>query len=164
MSECSATTEAEWEAWHNLNAMNRYLVRSLENRLQSDADLSAPEFEVLSALLESRQNRLRNGDLADLLGWEKSRLSHQVKRMALRGLVERSECGTDLRGTWIKVTDAGREALHTAMPERIAVMREVLFDVLTPEELEALSSASKKVLGAATDSVCTAIRAQAATN
>lgn len=162
MSECTDTTDAEWAAWHNADAMHRYLSRSLEVRLQSDAALSAPEFDVLGVLLEAVDQRLRSGDLASLLGWEKSRLSHLVKRMGMRGLVERSECGTDLRGTWIGITDAGREAVRTAMPERVAVMREILFDVLNPDELAALRTLSEKVLAAAPQSACGALQESSA--
>ena len=158
MTKYSAATDAEWAAWHDLNAMHRYLARTLEGRLQNDANLSASEFEVLSVLLEAPDHRLRNGDLAALLGWEKSRLSHQAKRMAARGLIDRTECGSDLRGTWIEITDLGSDAVCKAMPERIAVMREILFDVLSENELSAVRAASAKVLEAATGPECTALR------
>lgn len=157
MSECTDQLDANWASWRSLTAMHRLLVRSVEDRLQTDAKISGPDFEVLSMLLESRDHRLRNGDLATLLNWEKSRLSHQVKRMVARGLVQRIECSVDLRGTWISITDEGRHAVRIAMPERLAIMREVFFDVLSAEELELLRSTSQKVLDAIDVQACDAL-------
>ena len=42
-------------------------------------------------------------ELARALGWEKSRLSHQLTRMQQRGLVERSNCSEDRRGAFVVV-------------------------------------------------------------
>ena len=43
------------------------------------------------------------------LEWEKSRLSHQLQRMEVRGLVTREDCAEDNRGSVIRVTNAGRK-------------------------------------------------------
>lgn len=150
--------EAEWAVWRSIDAMHRMLVRSVESRLQSDANISGPEFEVLISLLEAREGSLRNGDLAVVLDWERSRVSHQVSRMIARGLVTRRVCATDLRGTWVTITEEGTAAVRAAMPERLAVMRELLFDNLSPSELEVLRTASEKVLSATQPSVCAQLR------
>jgi len=63
-----------------------------------DAGISQADFIVLGRLSEAPDRRLRTGELAELLAWEKSRVSHQLKRMVQRGLVTREECGDDARG------------------------------------------------------------------
>ena len=50
---------------------------------------------------------MRLFQLGRALGWEKSRISHQVTPMVERGLVEKSKCGSDRRGAFVAVTDAG---------------------------------------------------------
>ncbi len=154
MSEVSEVTREEWEVWRSFYVMRRQLDRALENQLQDDAGISSADYEILLALFESPQKRLRSRDLAELIGWEKSRISHQVSRMQARGLVDRQECEDDLRGTWVGITAEGRRATLGAMRKHTTAIRSLFFDVLTPSELAALSSASEKVLGAIAPPIC----------
>jgi len=154
MSEVSAVSPAEWRVWRKFHAMRRQLDRTLEQQLQQDAGISAPDYEILLALFESPQRRLRSRDLAELIGWEKSRISHQVTRMEARGLVERSECEDDLRGTWVGITADGRRAAPGAMREHASTIRSIFFDALSAEELAVLDSASDKVLTAIDPAYC----------
>lgn len=148
MSEVSEVSEKEWAVWREFYAMRRQLDRALEDQLQQDAGISAPDYEILLALFGSPHRRLRSRDLAERIGWEKSRISHQVTRMETRGLVERTECEDDLRGTWIGLTTAGRRAVLGAMREHTTRIRDLFFDVLTQEELLVLGNASERVLKA----------------
>lgn len=157
MSEVSEVTDEEWRVWRSFYAMRRQLDRALENQLQADAGISGPDYEILLALFESPQKRLRSRDLAELIGWEKSRISHQVSRMEARGLVDRQECEDDLRGTWVGITADGRRATLGAMREHTTAIRSLFFDVLSEAELASLSSASRKVLDAIDPPVCEAI-------
>ncbi len=148
MSEVSEVSEQEWAVWRKFYAMRRQLDRALEDQLQRDAGISAPDYEILLALFESPDRRLRSRDLAERIAWEKSRISHQVTRMESRGLVERTECEDDLRGTWIGLTTDGRRAVLGAMREHTAAIRRLFFDVLTDDELDGLGGASDRVLQA----------------
>jgi DNA-binding MarR family transcriptional regulator len=154
MAQTPEINERDWAAWRSLDAMHRQLGHALEGLLQNDAGLSGADFQVLSTLCEADNTMLRSGDLAELIGWEKSRLSHQVSRMQARGLVERRECESDLRGTWIAITDAGHELARAAMPERIAAMRAMFFDVLSEEEKDAVTTIGRKVLDAIDPPAC----------
>ncbi|MBB5633023.1 DNA-binding MarR family transcriptional regulator [Cryobacterium mesophilum] len=154
MSEVSEVSEAEWAVWRTFYAMRRQLDRALEDQLQRDAGISGPDYEILLSLFESPQRRMRSRDLSARIGWEKSRISHQVTRMENRGLVERSECEDDLRGTWIGLTTEGRRAVLGAMREHTTAIRNLFFDVLTPDELASLRAVSDRVLGAINPPLC----------
>ena len=124
----------------------RHLVAELDRRLQADAGISHPEYTVLLSLNEAPERRLRTGELAELLAWEKSRVSHQVARMESRGLVERTPCETDGRGTWIVLTAEGRRLLLRAMRDHAAAIRELFVDVLTDDEKASMRAASIRML------------------
>jgi len=148
VTEPAAISAAEWDAWRAFYAMRRRLDRTLERQLQRDGDISAPDYEVLLAVFTAPDRRIRTRELTRELDWETSRVSHQVTRMEKRGLVERTECDTDGRGSWIGVTPAGSRAVLGAMREHAASIRRYFFDVLSPEELATLASASSRVLDA----------------
>lgn len=154
MSAVSEISDAEWEVWRTFYAMRRQLDRALEKQLQQDAGISGPDYEVLLALFEAKDKRLRARDLGEILGWEKSRISHQVSRMSSRGLVARTECDEDLRGTWISLSIDGRRAILGAMRQHVATIRELFFDVLSDDEKAGLLNASVKVLDAINPEAC----------
>jgi DNA-binding MarR family transcriptional regulator len=138
--------EAEWAVWRGFVAMRRSLDRALEQRLQHDAGLSAADFEVLVSLDRAEGHQLRAGALAESLNWEKSRISHQVSRMAARGLVERAECPTDARGTWVVLGAAGAEALAAATCGYVDVLRETFLAPLTEADKHVLRAVADRVL------------------
>ncbi|MHA6667370.1 MarR family winged helix-turn-helix transcriptional regulator [Homoserinimonas sp. A447] len=154
MSAVSEVTAEEWQVWRTFYTMRRQLDRALENQLQADAGISGPDYEILLAIFTSPQNQLRSRDLAEVIGWEKSRISHQVTRMESRGLLERRECEDDLRGTWIGITPDGRRAALGAMRNHNETIRSLFFDVLGPDELAVLARASEKVLKAIDPPIC----------
>jgi DNA-binding MarR family transcriptional regulator len=148
MSEVPTLTTEEWELWRAFHAMRRQLDLALERELQQDAQISGPDYEILITLFESPEKQLRARELTARLGWEKSRLSHQVTRMVARELVERSECDTDARGTWIGLTTKGRLATLGAVRAHAQTIRRLFFDVLTESELDVLGTVSGRVLEA----------------
>jgi len=148
MTEVSSISEEEWDVWRSFYAMRRQLDHALERQLQADGDISRPEFEILLAIFESESKQLRARDLVTAVGWEKSRISHQVTRMERRGLVERRECDSDARGRWVGLTHDGRRAVLGSMRDHAATIRRYFFDVLSPDELRAIGTASKSVLDA----------------
>jgi DNA-binding MarR family transcriptional regulator len=85
-------------------------------------------------------------DLARLLLWERSRLSHHVTRMERRGLVERVECPEDARGAFVAVTAAGRSAIGHAAPGHVRAVRRLVFDGLSSAEVDGLGSIVDKLL------------------
>ncbi|MGW4928153.1 MarR family winged helix-turn-helix transcriptional regulator [Agromyces sp. NPDC004153] len=146
MSVVSEIDEADWALWRGFLTMHRDLMRELDGRLQRDAGISQADYSVLLTLFDAPDRRLRPGALGEALGWEKSRLSHQLTRMAARGLVERAECTTDGRGSWVVLTRDGRRTLLHALRDHASSIRSLFLDALGPDEKRAMARASERVL------------------
>lgn len=117
----------------------------VNRELQVDAGLSHQDFHILNALADSPGQRLRLSDLAVRIGWERSRVSHQVLRMEGRGLLDRLPSATDARATDAALTAAGRAALRRALPGHLALVRTMFFDGLDPQLLEPLRRALEQI-------------------
>src|SRR3712207_1706688 len=133
-----------WRAWV---ALDTQLPAALHRQLQGDSGLSLQDFEVLVRLTEAADSRARVTDLANAAGWERSRLSHHIKRMEGRGLVQRQECCDDGRGAFVVLTPAGRDAIERAAPGHARTVRQLVFASLTEEELQAVTAFAERVLG-----------------
>lgn len=100
MTEQVRWLDAEEAAlWRTFLALERSLHLEIQRDLKTTSGLTEPEFEVLVHLSEA-DGPLRMTALADALMWERSRVSHQVTRMAARGLVRRTSCPEDGRGAF----------------------------------------------------------------
>jgi DNA-binding MarR family transcriptional regulator len=139
----TADEEHLWRGWLKLNGE---LASTLQRELQQDVGLSMPDFEVLVHLTDNPDGRVRVTELAGLLQWERSRVSHHIKRMEHRGLVERMECSMDGRGAFVAITPQGRAAIEEAAPGHVMAVRRLMFDVLSEEEKAALAAVIEKLL------------------
>ena len=136
----------EERAWRSLQFMQMRLEGELARQLAADSGLSYPDYVVLVALTDRPDGRMRLFELADVLGWEKSRLSHHVGRMTNRGLVKKEKCGADRRGAYVVVTARGRREITAAAPGHVDAVRRLFLDRLTPAQLDAIRDAAETVL------------------
>lgn len=146
MEDVRWLSEGEERAWRALQFMQMRLEGELARQLASDSGLSYPDYVVLVALTDQPDGRMRIFELAGVLGWEQSRLSHHVARMAGRGLVKKEKCDADRRGAFVVVTKRGRKELETAAPGHVAAVRRLFVDQLTPKQLAAIGDAAEAVL------------------
>jgi len=137
-------SDEQQRIWRNYLALTGGLHAAMHRQLQQDCELSLSDYDVLVAL--SERGPLRINDLGELIGWEQSRVSHQLRRMRGRGLVEREGDDADRRVATITITDAGTAALEAAAPGHVELVRSVLFDGLTAAQQRAFGSAIETVL------------------
>ena len=150
-SQRRKTAQDRWLSASELRAFRAFmsvqmrLNYEMNRQLQSDTDLSLADYHVLNALTDAPGGRMQVSDLAALIGWERSRASHQLRRLCERGLAERIPSDDDGRATDATLTKAGREAIRVAAPGHVALVRRMFFDPLPDELLPPLTAALEHI-------------------
>jgi DNA-binding MarR family transcriptional regulator len=137
-------TKRELKAWQPFVQLLEVLRSRIERQLQADSGLSVADYAVLSSLTEAPGGRLRAYELSHELGWDKSRLHHQLTRMANRGLIQREAFGS--RGVIAAVTTDGWRTIEKAAPAHAQQVRRLFVDRLTPAKLDELGDISRTLL------------------
>ena len=135
----------EARAWRAYIDAHHHLEVHLTRRLQ-ESDLSGADYEVLAMLTATGAERMPSQTLCETLGWEKSRLSHQVRRMQKDGLVSREPNPDDARSTLVCLMPAGRAAIEKAAPGHVDDVRRNFIELMTPDELDLLADLSERIL------------------
>lgn len=138
--------DEQQHAWRSWVKLNRDLPAALARSMHAHSSLSMADFEVLVNLTDVPDGRLRISELAESMNWERSRVSHQLRRMEGRGLVDRAGCPDDGRGSFVGITAAGRAAIEQAAPEHVEEVRRLVVDVLSDEEFLELGRIADKIL------------------
>jgi DNA-binding MarR family transcriptional regulator len=146
------TAEAPWltaeeqATWRAFNTVSRLIEGALDRQLNRDSGMSHAHYAALVVLSEAEDGTARMGDLADLLHYSPSRMSHTVRRMERDGWVERRPCPTDGRGQEAVLTEMGRAVLERAAPGHVKEVRRLLIDRLSAGERAALRTISQTLL------------------
>ena len=126
-----------------MDALRREVGRDLWN----DAQLSDAEFTVLAHLHSNDEEGVRPAQCARAIGWDSSRLAHQLRRLEKRGLVEtRPAGGEDGRATLSRLTPEGRTLYRRAIGPHLDSARRWFADGLTGEELDGLEKSLDSLL------------------
>ncbi len=144
-------TDTEMHAWRSYIVATLMLRHRLHRELADAHDVSLADYEVLVCLSSGPHNRMRMTELASMLGSTKSRLSHQVGRLEVLGIVRRGKDPEDKRGVVAELTDEGMAVLERAAPTHVQGVREHLIDLLTTEEQIAMGQAFSRVLNHLTE-------------
>lgn len=131
-------TATEMAAWLRLVAIVELLPGALDTQLRRDAELSHYEYFALAMLSEAPDRTMRMSDLARVTNATPARLSHVVRRLEGRHLVERRACPGDGRATNARLTEAGWDLLVAAAPDHVESVRAQVFDALSAEQVDQL--------------------------
>jgi DNA-binding MarR family transcriptional regulator len=146
MSDPRWLDEEEARAWRGYRRMRALLDLQVTRDLARDSGLSDADYDVLSNLSETEERRLRLSDLAALMLWSSSRLSHHVTRMEKRGLIAREDDPSDGRGAVVALTEEGWEQIRRAAPLHLESVRRHFVDLLSHRQIKALGDVAEVVV------------------
>jgi DNA-binding MarR family transcriptional regulator len=139
VTEPSWLSQTEMAAWMTFLNTGVLLNRRIDHQLKEDSGLSHVQYAVLARLVEQPSGEIRMSQLAGTLNTSKSGLTYQVGQLEKAGLVQRKPDPDDVRGVIAVITEEGRKRQAQAAPGHVAVVRQHLIDVLTPEQLAVLT-------------------------
>ena len=87
-------------------------------------------------------------ELSESVLLSQSGVSRLVDRMEGAGLVERTSCDTDGRGTFAQLTADGRDVLRKAAPTHLRGIDQHFLSQLGPKEIAVLRKALQRVIAA----------------
>jgi DNA-binding MarR family transcriptional regulator len=139
-------TAPELDSWLSVVRLLTWLPWSIDQQLRRDSNLGMVEYQVLAMLSESPERTMRMSSLAEVTNASLSRLSHLVKRLEGRGLVRREPDPDDGRFTNAILTDSGFRTLAAAAPGHLALVRSLVIDVLSPEQLRRMGQSADRIM------------------
>lgn len=134
----SGTDSAHEAAFRAIRSAYLLISERFEKELAEAGQSDLAFYGVLRALADADEPT-RPKDLLCKVNVTKSGLSRLVDRIEKAGLVERTYCPSDRRGTFLVITDQGREALAGMEPIREKVFRENFTDLVSDEDAETLA-------------------------
>lgn len=125
------------KAWRSFHHIRTRLLGHLVRRLYKHSGLTEAEYIILLVLYESKE-AVRAKKLSQILGWEMSRLSHQISRMESAGLIHKEACETDTRRFKLSLAKNGKEKISKALPLQELEVKHCFGDILTESQLNSL--------------------------
>jgi DNA-binding MarR family transcriptional regulator len=125
-SNGATVISAHAEAWDSLNRTHAAVSLRLQEALAQGDHPPLPWFEMLAAIADAPEQRMRMGELAEALVMTRGGLTKLVDRLVKAGLLERTYCESDRRVSYATLLPAGAELLAEMRPV-IAAELEIAF-------------------------------------
>ena len=133
------------KAWRAFHKIDTSLLPHLGRQITNHSGISGAEYVVLVALSELPAPSVNLNRLATGLGWEISRMSHQVSRMEDAGLVKKTKNLEDSRCFDVSITVKGRKIAEVAIPLQSREINHCFSEVLTQTQMKSLIEISEAI-------------------
>ena len=137
--------ELDSKAWRAFHKIGTSLLPHLGRQVSNHSGISGAEYVVLVALSELPVPAVNLHRLATGLGWEISRMSHQVSRMDEAGLVKKTKNLEDSRCFDVSITAKGRKIAEAAIPLQSQEINHCFSQVLSQAQMKSLIEISEAI-------------------
>lgn len=138
----SDLNERAWRAFHKIRIQ---LLPPLIKHLNEECGMTEAEYQVFIGLRSSENGQLKPSQLAEVIGWELGRLSHQVSRMESKGLLVKQQCLVDARSCWVGATKKGQALFDKALPIQSKEVDRIFSNALTNDQKRSLIEISEAI-------------------
>jgi DNA-binding MarR family transcriptional regulator len=137
------------EAWIALSKTHAAVTQRVQDALAAADFPPLPWYEVLAALGDAPEGRMKMGELAEALVITRGGLTKQVDRLIKAGLLERTFCESDRRVSYATLLPAGAEMLEEMRPVVIGELRLAFSQKLSVEQADGLRDSLELVWASA---------------
>jgi DNA-binding MarR family transcriptional regulator len=137
-SQTPSLTDHELAAWRGMLEAHARVTQQLDAQMHAEHGLSVSAYEVLMFLADVPEHRLRMSDIADNVLLSRSGCTRLVDKLVDQGYVTRCAAGSDGRGLYAQLTDAGLEKITAARVTHREGIRRCFLDHLTATDVIAL--------------------------
>ena len=116
----------------------------VEQQLRAEGNISYVQFQLL-ARLASAHGPLTMTQLADGVVYSRSGLTYQAGLLEKAGLITRAPSPDDERATLVTITGSGLALVDRVLPGHVRVVRGLLLDPLTDDDLHHLGDIMTRV-------------------
>lgn len=139
---------AEQRSWQNFLDSALKLHATLNKSLVEQHHLTLNDVRLLDMLDKSPTGSARMGDLSEKLMSLPSRVTRQIRRLEMQGLVRRGASPDDGRGVLASITDDGRTQVREAMITYSAGVRTLFLGRLSRPQIAAMGENCRRVSAA----------------
>ena len=133
------------DTWRAFLTAHALLTRRLDEDLRTEDGLTLGEYSALLQVAESPDHSLRMNQLADGIFLSRSGVTRLIDRLEADGLISRSTCTSDGRGSMAVLTDAGMARLRAAADTHLRGIDQYFLAVVQSGELDTLSDAFRAI-------------------
>ena len=137
--------ELDSKAWRAFHKIGTSLLPHLSRQITNHSGITGAEYVVLLSLYESTAPKVNLNTLAQSLGWEISRLSHQVSRMEVADVLRKTKSVEDSRCFEVYLMAKGRKIIEAAIPLQSKEINHCFSEVLTKTQMKSLIEISKAI-------------------
>lgn len=141
--------QRQLRAWQTFLTTHALVIEQIERELAEADELPLSSYDVLLALVEAPNRRLRMHELAEAIVLSRSGLTRLVDRLEQEGLLKRDRSGSDRRATYAVLTLKGFRAFRRAWPVYAQGILKHFVQMLNEKELAELTEVLGKVKEAA---------------
>ena len=137
------------EAWGALTRTHAAVSQRLQEALAQNDFPPLPWYEILATISEAPEERMRMGDLAEILVITRGGLTKLVDRLVKAGLLERTFCETDRRVSYATLLPAGERMLAEMRPVIVGELEVAFSAKISAGEADSLREMLNRVQSSA---------------
>lgn len=133
-------SEQELAAWRLFIKTHAKIIENIEQDLAEQKRVPLTTYDVLIALFEAPDRKLRFGELNRKVVLSKSGLTRLVDRLERDGLIQRERSDEDRRGAYAVLTQEGEMQLRKAWPVYAKGIKQYFAKLLSDAEVQSIIS------------------------